>query len=340
MNPGDDSQPAASTPRVSVITPFFNTAEFLEQCIRSVLAQSYRNFEYILADNRSDDGSSQIAQRYAALDRRIRYMRFEEHLPQVENYNRAIAHMSPHAAYCKIVQADDWLFPECLARMVQLADAHPGVGVFSSFYLKGVKVFGGGGDPAVSVLDGTQVCREKLLRGGFYTGSPTAVTYRADLVRARAPFFPTGRYHEDTDVVYDLLGLSDFGFIPQVLCFQRLDARSISGSRQNVQHGALDHLIQVESYADRFLTPDEAQALRRTTRNRYFLLLGKSVIRLRGRAFWSYHFQGLRSIGWRPPLARIAVAAVAAAFGYLLNPLNTLTAIVSRAFRRAPSDPP
>ena len=51
-------------PRVSVVTPFYNTAEYLAECIESVLAQTYTNFEYILVNNKSTDGSREIAERY------------------------------------------------------------------------------------------------------------------------------------------------------------------------------------------------------------------------------------------------------------------------------------
>jgi cellulose synthase/poly-beta-1,6-N-acetylglucosamine synthase-like glycosyltransferase len=68
---------------VSVVTPFHNTVGYLEQCIKSVLSQSHGAFEYLLCDNCSTDGSTEIAERYAARDSRIRFMRFEELLPQV-----------------------------------------------------------------------------------------------------------------------------------------------------------------------------------------------------------------------------------------------------------------
>jgi cellulose synthase/poly-beta-1,6-N-acetylglucosamine synthase-like glycosyltransferase len=53
-------------PFVSVVTPFYNTREFLAECIESVLIQTYQNWEYILVDNWSTDGSSQVAEEYAS----------------------------------------------------------------------------------------------------------------------------------------------------------------------------------------------------------------------------------------------------------------------------------
>ena len=81
-------------PLVSVVTPFYNTAAFLPECIESVLAQTYDNWEYILLDNCSTDGSTEIARKYAADEPRIRYVRNDELLPQVPNYNAALALIS------------------------------------------------------------------------------------------------------------------------------------------------------------------------------------------------------------------------------------------------------
>ena len=104
-----DWESAAQSPLVSVVTPFHNTADYLEQCIKSVLAQTYEHFEYLLCDNCSSDGSTEIARAFAESDPRVRYMRFDELLPQVPNYNRALEQMSASAEWCKIVQADDWI---------------------------------------------------------------------------------------------------------------------------------------------------------------------------------------------------------------------------------------
>src|SRR5271163_333260 len=90
-------------PLVSVVTPFFNTAPYLAECIESVLAQSYSEFEYILMDNCSTDGSGEIAKTYAGRDPRIRLIRCSEFVSQLKNYNRALAEISDASQYCKIV---------------------------------------------------------------------------------------------------------------------------------------------------------------------------------------------------------------------------------------------
>src|SRR5262245_47486686 len=98
-------------PRVSVVTPFYNTERYLEECIRSVLGQTYTEFEYLLVDNWSTDRSREIAADYARQDARIRLVRNPVFVGQVENYNGALAQIAPESSYCKLVQADDWLYP-------------------------------------------------------------------------------------------------------------------------------------------------------------------------------------------------------------------------------------
>jgi glycosyltransferase involved in cell wall biosynthesis len=62
-----------SEPLVTIVTPFYNTRQYLEECIKSVLQQTYQNWEYALVDNCSTDGSSELAAEYASMFRsRIR----------------------------------------------------------------------------------------------------------------------------------------------------------------------------------------------------------------------------------------------------------------------------
>src|SRR6266498_2637585 len=120
-------------PLVSVVTPFYNTDDHLAGAIESVLAQTYRNFEYVLVNNCSTDRSVEIAERYAAKDSRIRLVHNVDFVPMLRNYNQALRRISPEAQYLKVVQADDAVFPRCLEEMVAIAVAHPTVGVVSSY---------------------------------------------------------------------------------------------------------------------------------------------------------------------------------------------------------------
>ncbi len=65
--------------RFSIVVPVYNTEKYLAECIRSILAQSYGNFELILVDDGSTDSSRQICMEYAATDSRIRVIYQSNH---------------------------------------------------------------------------------------------------------------------------------------------------------------------------------------------------------------------------------------------------------------------
>src|SRR5260370_37263796 len=104
----------ADQPLVSVITPVYNGEEFLAECIESVLAQTYQNWDYTIVNNRSTDRTLQIAKSYAAKDSRIRVHNNRDFLTIIQNHNHAIRQISPDSKYCKVVLADHCLFPACL----------------------------------------------------------------------------------------------------------------------------------------------------------------------------------------------------------------------------------
>jgi glycosyltransferase involved in cell wall biosynthesis len=118
-----------SVPLVSIVTPVYNNADDLAECIESVLAQTYQNWDYTIVNNCSTDGSAEIARRYAAKDSRIRVHDNRQFLRAIRNHNHALRQISPESKYCKMVFADDWIFPRCLEEMVAMAERHPSVGI-------------------------------------------------------------------------------------------------------------------------------------------------------------------------------------------------------------------
>lgn len=322
-------------PLVSVVTPFHNTAPYLAQCIESVLAQSYPAFEYILVDNCSTDGSLEIAEGFARHDPRIRLVRRSQLLSQVQNYNKALEEISEGSRYCKVVQADDFIFPDCLHSMVQVLERSETVGLVSSYWLKGNELRGSGFPYPTELLAGKEMARLYLRTGLWVFGSPTAVMYRSSLIRKGEPFYDESQLHEDTDKCMKILEEWDFGFVHQVLSFSRADNASISYAVRSHDPRALDRYINVKRYAATFLASDEAGALLRKSRSVYYRALAHHALRFRGREFWRYHQAGLKTLGEKVDWPYLVLQCVGEVIWKAVNPCSTLLEVFRKLKRRS-----
>jgi glycosyltransferase involved in cell wall biosynthesis len=293
-------------PLVSVVTPFHNTAAYLAECIDSVLAQTYSNFEYILVDNCSTDGSTEIAERYAGRDPRIRLLRTTTLLSQVQNYNGALKEISSASKYCKMVQADDFIFQNCLHLMVNAFEQSESIGLVSAYDLKGGMVRGSGVPHQAALFPGGDIARLYFRDGVFPFGSPTTVMYRSSLIRGPQPFYEEGLLHEDTEKCMQILEGWDFAFVHQVLSFLRADNESISSAVRSFEPNRLDRYIMVQRYAARFLEPSEASALKTVARRDYYRFLAEAALRRQGAEFWKYQRTGLQTLN--EPLDRRLLA--------------------------------
>jgi glycosyltransferase involved in cell wall biosynthesis len=110
---------------VSFVVPCYKLAHLLPQCVHSILSQSYSDFEILIMDDCSPDDTSTVAASFH--DPRIRYIRNEENLRQLRNYNKGI-HAS-RGKYIWLISADDYLRnPYLLERYVELMDANSRIG--------------------------------------------------------------------------------------------------------------------------------------------------------------------------------------------------------------------
>jgi glycosyltransferase involved in cell wall biosynthesis len=326
-------------PLVSVVTPFYNTAPYLAECIESVLRQTYANFEYIVVNNRSDDGSREIAASYAARDTRIRLLDTTEFYGQNENFNHALRAISPSAAYVKMVLADDIIFPRCLEEMVSLGERRPSVAMISSYRMWGDSLDKAGVPRGHEKVPGLIACRMMLVDRVPLAGSPTTVMYRADVVRERHPFFPLGRHFADADAAVEILLNHDLGFVHQVLSFTRTDNDSIWTRASSNNPILLHYLTGLELYGARFLDCVALRKARRATRNEYFAWLGREALHLPGKKFWDYHRHGLASAGIALHWTDLIPWSVAEVAHIVLNPENTLRRALQRRRRRSMISP-
>ena len=327
-------QATPADPVVSVVTPFYNTERYLADAIESVLAQTYGNFEYLLVDNRSTDGSLAIAQRYAAHDPRIRVSINRDFVDQDTNFSGALRQISPGSRYCKIVLADDCLLPRCLEAMVAVAEAHPSVGMVSSYYLKGTQLMGSGMPYPTARLTGRDVCRLQILDGVFFFGSPTTIMFRSDVVRSVVPFYDAAAPHADTEACYRTMRSSDFGFVHQVLSFLRVEDGSRMGAIRDYFADHLDRYIIIEKFGRDFLTADEHRAVERRSRTAYFRRLSEALLFRRDAQLWRYHRDGLATIGYDLRWYKLWKQLLWVLADLVLNPLQTAERIVQRLARR------
>lgn len=325
MPPGnpDDQGGARPRPLVSVVTPFYNTAAFLERCITSVLAQTLADFEYILVDNHSTDRGGAIAARYAEIDGRIKVMSPSTFLSQCDNFNFALNQISSESTYCKMVLADDWIYPQCLADMVAVADAHPSVGLVSSYTLSDRAILGAGLPVDQSVFSGHEAGHMHLAEGCFVFGNNSTVMYRADIVRASPAFYRESALFFDTDAALRILSTHDFGFVHQVLSYLRSHEESITTRTKGYGPVAADIMIALHRYGPTFLTADEQRDLLRPAERWFYEGLGRQWLReMRGERdekYWAYQQWCLDAAGQPLRRRRVVVGAAQASARALLS---------------------
>jgi len=112
-------------PTLTIGLPVFNGEAFLRQAIASILAQTYTDFELLISDNCSADGTAGICQSYLLADQRVRYVRQPENIGAAKNYNKLVALSS--GKYFKWAAHDDVMAPRFLEECVRALEQDPGV---------------------------------------------------------------------------------------------------------------------------------------------------------------------------------------------------------------------
>lgn len=113
-------------PRVSVITIFYNPGAFLEEAIESVLAQTYCDWELLLVNDGSTDGSERVAEKHIRRHpERIRYLTHPDHLNRGMSATRNLGLENANGEFVAFLDADDAWVPGKLSEQVALMDEHP-----------------------------------------------------------------------------------------------------------------------------------------------------------------------------------------------------------------------
>ena len=220
-------------PSVSVCIPVYRGEQFLAETIRSVLDQTYRDFELVVLDNASPDDSGRIARSFG--DHRIRVETNLTTLPQPENWREAVRLC--RAPLIKLVCADDLLHPRCLEYQVGPMEADPGLAVVAARRhmideRSRVLVPRRGLIGLTGVRSSVEVARHVVRSGANPIGEPGGVLFRRAHYFAVGGWRPDHRFVMDLDLWVRLLQHGEFLGLPETLAAFRIGQDSLSADNE------------------------------------------------------------------------------------------------------------
>ncbi|EFI35302.1 glycosyl transferase family 2 [Desulfonatronospira thiodismutans ASO3-1] len=291
-----------SNPLISIFTPVYNSEKYIEECIRSVLNQSYTNWNYTLIDNCSSDNSKKIINKYVMNDSRIKLYSNKKYLSQIANWNQGLKKIDRNSKYCKIVHADDWLYSDCIKKMVEIGEKYPNAGIISSYRLEENKVSLDGLAPDEEIVSGKKIAKLYLLNLLYVFGSPSSLLLRTEIIKKNDPFYDDNNIHADTDVCLKILKDWDLGFVHQVLTFTRRHNESNSSIIKKYDTRMIERVKTMKKYGKDFLSEyDYNKRMTRLT-NSYHRFLAKKIFELKNISYWRYHYSEMKaadiSINW------------------------------------------
>jgi glycosyltransferase involved in cell wall biosynthesis len=307
------------TPKVSVLMTAYNRAPYIASSIESVLSQTFGDFELLITDNCSTDGTFEIAKRYEALDTRIRVVQNERNLGQFGNRNRA-AELA-RGSLLKYHDSDDLMYPHCLAVMVSMLLAEPRAG----FGLSTGNHWPGG--PCPMLLTPRMAYQREFLGEGLFHAGPGGSIFHAGVFRTLGGFIDEGA---PSDHLFWMRACTKVNVLlmPADLFWYRMhpsqEFQSVTAQLQNAKiQGVIWQAIDAPECP---LTPDERTQAKR---NRAYHLAKRTVQDAR-RGRWQVAWQRLKFSGmsiadWlrylRPPRRNALAGTPLAADGEFLAPV-------------------
>lgn len=214
------------TPRVSVVVPSYNSAEFIRATIESILDQTFRDFELIISDHSSTDGTWEAVQQFVA-DPRVRLTRLPTGGGAPANWN-AVTKLAT-GDFLKLVCGDDLLAPLSLSEQVTAMDAHPAAVMVASprdvIDAAGNLVMRNRGLAGLTGrVCGTEAIRRTVIAGTNIYGEPASVLFRRWALTEAGGWDGSFPYMIDLATYCAVLLRGDLVAVPQSLASFRVSA--------------------------------------------------------------------------------------------------------------------
>jgi glycosyltransferase involved in cell wall biosynthesis len=233
VNNAGDAAAGGARPMISVGMPVYNGEQYVASAVQAILDQTYGDFELIISDNASDDGTESICRELAASDSRIRYYRNSQNIGAARNYNRLVD--LARGPYFRWSNADDLFAPELHERCLEALEANPGA-VLS---YGGTDIIDEHGKTTRTYNDNLHITDElasdRLPRYFEQVGLTNAIygLMRTDAVRRTSVFGDATLPAADIDFMAELILLGGFIEVPGTLFYRRMHAEASSADRQD-----------------------------------------------------------------------------------------------------------
>lgn len=247
---------------ISIALPVYNGEKYIGECLDSLLAQTYGNFEIILIDDCSTDSTAQIVAGYD--DKRIHYYKNEENLGIVHTLNKAFGLC--RGEYIARMDADDIADHQRLEKQLALMESNPQLGIVSVWF----QMFGDAECSVHYAVEPKEIaCRLlfslQLLHPGWLM--------RRQLVDEGLFYREEYRYAEDWDFLVRASRVTQLGNVPEELMRYRINPGQLSHVFSAPQKAAADRVARDQlEYLGLELTQEEFELFRRAFGCREMLL--------------------------------------------------------------------
>lgn len=211
---------------IALIMTVYNREAYLAKAIKSVLAQTYTDFFFLICDDGSTDNSVDIAMTLSSTDNRVQLLQ-TSHQGVSKALKQAIA--LSNSKYIGVVDSDDWLHPKALELMIPIIETNPSVGVIYSDYMA---VSENEKEIGISRSAKIPYSKERLL--------VDLMSHHFRIIRRSAydevgGIDPSFVCNYDYQICLKLSEVTNFQYFPHVLYYRRMHNDSISGSQREKQ---------------------------------------------------------------------------------------------------------
>ena len=213
----------STAPKVTVVIPTYNAENYLAAAVDSVLRQTFSDYELLILDNASTDGTPTLMGRYT--DSRVAYRRNSENLGLAGNVARGIREARGH--YIIFLGADDIWEPQFLAKAVAFLEAAPQISMVhgpAAWIDEEGRRFGGTGNAWPQLTPGPRAMLEAFAAGFCFS----TMVMRTALVRATGPIGEEWQEVIDLWLFLRMCLAGDVGYLDEVLCEYRVHGQAMS----------------------------------------------------------------------------------------------------------------